>query len=202
VPNSRLKPQSGLEAFAHGARPASAQATGVRIELRTDLALATVLVRIGQCESLAQRVRESFDLELPTSPRRSGTGAIAFAWAGPGHWLASSAGETPQAFELRLRSRLSPSAAICGQSDGRTVFRVAGPNARAALAKGISIDLHPSAFEPGDAAVTAVGQIGVHLWQIDSAPTYEIAVFRSFAPAFWQWLNQALSEFGVEVVVR
>ena len=76
-------------------------------------------------------------------------------------------------------------------------MRISGPRARDALAKGVHIDLHPSAFLPGDAAVTAVAYIGVHFWQVDAAPTYEFAMFRSFAVSFGEWLVDAAAEFGV-----
>ena len=67
------------------------------------------------------------------------------------------------------------------QSDGRTIVRISGASARDALAKGAFVDLHQSAFRPGDAAITTIGHIGVHFWQIDEVPTYECAMFRSFA---------------------
>ena len=31
--------------------------------------------------------------------------------------------------------------------------------------------------------------MGVTLWQVDDAPTYDIAVFRSLAGSFWKWLD-------------
>jgi sarcosine oxidase subunit gamma len=101
---------------------------------------------------------------------------------------------------MRLRTTLAGLAAVCGQSDGRTIVRVAGLRARDALAKGVPIDLHPGAFKPGDAAVTSVAHIGVHFWQIDALPSYEFCVFRSFASSFWQWLAEASAEFGVELI--
>ena len=61
------------------------------------------------------------------------------------------------------------------------------------------IDLHPRVFKPGDTAVTTVAHMGVHFWQLDDAPTYEFAVFRSFGEAFWQWLVDASAEFGVAI---
>jgi methylglutamate dehydrogenase subunit D len=45
--------------------------------------------------------------------------------------------------------------------------------------------------------VTVVSYSNVHLWQVDDAPTYDIAMFRSFAVAFWDWLTAAAAEFGV-----
>jgi sarcosine oxidase subunit gamma len=74
---------------------------------------------------------------------------------------------------------------------------VSGPRARDALAKGVHIDLHPRVFTPGDAAITAVAYINVHFWQIDEMPTYDLAMFRSFAVAFSEWLTVAAAEFGV-----
>ena len=51
-----------------------------------------------------------------------------------------------------------------------------------------------------DAAVTTVGHIVVHLWQLDETPTYEFAVLRSYAAAFWRWLVDSAAEFGAVVV--
>jgi heterotetrameric sarcosine oxidase gamma subunit len=202
MPDLRLLPQSALamqlRPVRHG-RPATDP--GVTIALRTDLALATVMARKGRNDALLRRVHDAFGLELPSLPRRSAVGSLAFVWAGPGHWLACSKDEEGRVLETRLRTHLSAFAAVCGQSDGRAIIRVAGPRARDALAKGVPIDLHPRAFKPGDAAVTVVGHIGVHFWQIDAVPSYEFCVFRSFASSFWQWLADASAEFGVDVIV-
>ena len=62
------------------------------------------------------------------------------------------------------------------------------------------IDLDPRAFAPGDAAVTSIAHVGAHFWQLDAAPTYEFAVFRSYSAAFWEGLVEAAAEFGVAVV--
>jgi heterotetrameric sarcosine oxidase gamma subunit len=80
------------------------------------------------------------------------------------------------------------------------VLRIGGPRARAALAKGCPLDLHPRAFGPGDTAVTAIAHVGVQLWQLDDAPTYELAVPRSMAKSFWTWLSASAAEFGLAVV--
>ena len=77
--------------------------------------------------------------------------------------------------------------------------RLSGPCVRTVLAKGVPLDLHPRAFGPGYAAVTAVAGIGVHLWQLAGEPTYELAVPRGFAASFWRWLAAAAVEFGFAV---
>lgn len=123
---------------------------------------------------------------------------MAFAWAGRSQWLVLREGPS-RLFELQLRSSLADVASVTDQSDGRTIVRISGPRARDTLAKGVHIDLHPSVFRPGDTAISIVSNIGVQFWQIDPAPTYEFAMFRSFAVSFWEWLVDAAAEFGVSV---
>ena len=90
-------------------------------------------------------------------------------------------------------------ASISDQSGGRTVLRVSGPRARDVLAKGLPIDLHPRAFAPGSAATSTISLMGVQLWQVDDAPSYDIALFRSLSASFWRWLTASAAEFGYEV---
>ena len=67
------------------------------------------------------------------------------------------------------------------------------------LAKLAPIDLHPRAFRPGDTAMTLFGHIAGQITQIDSAPTYELMVFRGFAESFLQELKTYGAEFGIDV---
>jgi heterotetrameric sarcosine oxidase gamma subunit len=196
VPRS-LTPRLGLERVAVPGHLGPAGDPGVVIALRSDMALASVMARKDCHDVLARRVRDVFGLDLPAASRRSAFGPTAFAWAGPDHWLATADAGEGHAFEARLRTAVAGLASISDQSDGRIVMRVSGPRARDALAKGLPIDLHPRGFGAGDSAVTTIAHIGVHLWQLDAAPTYEFAVFRSFAAAFWHWLVAASAEFGV-----
>lgn len=195
----RLTAVSSVGAFTsqtpHGLRwPA-----GVTLKLRTDVSICNVLARNRAENKLADRVSQEFGVNLPRTAAYVGSSPIAFVWAGPSQWLALGDSVDGRTLEQQLRSRLSGLASVMDQSDGRTIIRIAGPNARAALAKGVLIDLHSGAFRPGDTAMTTVGYMGVHFWQIDEVPTYEFAIFRSFAVAFWEWLTDAAAEFGVAV---
>jgi sarcosine oxidase subunit gamma len=174
---------------------------GVVIALRTDLALASVMVRKGKIKDLRLRVHDGFGLMLPLTAQRADSGILSFTWAGPGQWLAATSGKTPVSFEAELRDLLSGLASVMNQSDGRCIIRVSGPKARDVMAKGIPIDLDPRVFGPGDTALTLAGHINVHLWQVDAAPTYEFAVFRSFAASFSEWFLAASAAFGLSVVV-
>lgn len=177
---------------------APSESAGVTVTPRDDLALATVIARKGRATALAGQVQAHFDIALPTSPKRAVAGEIAFIGMGPGQWLAvEESSADPQAFAFRLAEALAGSASISDQSDARAVIRLSGPNARRTLAKGLPVDLHPRAFSPGDAALTQIASIGAHLWQVDDAPTYEIAVFRSMAGSFADWLIASGAEYGI-----
>jgi sarcosine oxidase subunit gamma len=39
----------------------------------------------------------------------------------------------------------------------------------------------------------------MQLWQLDDAPTYELAVARSLALSLWHWLEASAAEFGLEL---
>jgi sarcosine oxidase subunit gamma len=174
-----------------------AGAAGLVIAERT-MALASVMARRGQADALARRVADTCGLQLPDGPRRATAGGVTFAGVGPGQWLASADG-VPD-FVARLRSDLSPVAAIADQSDSRLIVRLSGPRVRDVLAKGLAVDLHPRAFKVGDVAVTLVAHIGVQVDLVDAAPTFQLMAPRSTAGSFWSWLCASAAEFGYDVV--
>ena len=198
-----LTPRSALDrVLVPGYYGAEGDVPGIIISEQTDLALATVMVRKGQSAELSARVKALFAVEMPMTPRHAATGQVHFIWAGPGRWLAAAPNLSPRTFEGDLRQAFSGLASVTGQSDGRSIIRISGAKAREALAKGVPLDLDPHVFGPGDTAVTLVAHINVHLWQSDAAPTYDFAVFRSFAASFCEWLLDAAAEFGIEVLAR
>jgi len=188
---------SSLRARAGATRHGGDATPSVVIVERVDVAMCSMLARRGATDRLARAVQAAFALELPRTPRYVGNGSIAFAWAGPGAWLALGERMTGPAFERRLHGAVGDAAAIIDQSHGRTLIRVAGPQARDALAKGVLIDLHPRAFGPGTAASTVISHIGTHFWQVDATPAYELCVAGSVALAFLEWLIEAAAAFGV-----
>jgi sarcosine oxidase subunit gamma len=151
--------------------------------------------RRGATATLIERSERDFGIALPKLPHCVSSGSVTFIWAGPAQWLALSDGDP--ALDARLRSSLGGLGVAVDQSDALTVIRLGGARARDVLAKGIDIDLHPGAFRPGDTAITAIGQMVVHFWQIDAEPTYELAVFRSYAMSFWEWITEAAAEFEI-----
>lgn len=172
---------------------------GLVIIERQGLGLATVAARKGQTEALKRAVASAYGVELPASSRLVQGRAVSFVGYGPGQWLAVSETLANEALARDLGERLSGLASISDQSGGRTVLRLRGPRARAVLAKGLPIDLHPRAFAPGSAATSTISLMGVQLWQVDDAPTYDVAIFRSVSASFWGWLTASAGEFGYEV---
>ena len=173
---------------------------GVVIEERAGLGLATVAARKGQADALKRAVASAYGVELPDSSHIAGGPSVRFVGYGPGQWLAVSETLAGEALARDLAQNLRGLASISDQSGGRTVLRVSGPRARAVLAKGLPIDLHPLAFGTGSAATSTISLMGVQLWQTDDAPTYELAIFRSVSASFWRWLTASAAEFGYEVV--
>ncbi|MGL4960275.1 MAG: sarcosine oxidase subunit gamma [Inquilinus sp.] len=191
-----LSPRSAFTGL-HGRSGRPEGEPGVTVRPRDDLALARVIARKGRADDLAAAVRSRYGLDLPSTPKRVEQGGLAVIWSGPGQWLAVA--EDGRDLARELADAIGAFAAVSDQSDGLAVLRVSGPQARDALIKGVGLDLHPRAFGPGDAAVTVIAHVGAQLWQLDNRPSYEVAVYRSFAGSLWRWLEASAAEFGCAV---
>jgi sarcosine oxidase subunit gamma len=167
----------------------------------TGLLLASVIACRGKAELASEAAERAFGTPLPMRPRIATGRGIAFAWSGPGQWLAivDSAAAAGVGIEALLEPHFVGLAAVCEQSDGRLVVEISGAHARDVLAKGIPVDLHPRVFAPGDVALSTASLIAVQLWQLDDAPTYRLAVARSTARSFRHWLGESAAEYGCVV---
>ena len=65
------------------------------------------------------------------------------------------------------------------------------------LAQGCPLDLHPRAFAPGQAAGSHWFKASIWLWQVDTAPTFEALVRRSFMGYVWTLLQRTTQECGL-----
>lgn len=194
---SAWQPRSAWAGFASSGRHGRSQGqAGVRLTLREGSGIAAVIAADGKEGALRQLLLDQFGWSLPDAGRTGLAGERGLIWSAPGQWLALD--ETRKGLQ-GLAEKLAGIAAVTDQSDARAIVRVSGPDARTALAKGIAIDLHPRSFQPGHVAATSVAHIGAQIWQRDEAPTYDLAVARSFAGSFWSWLSHASAEFGYDV---
>jgi sarcosine oxidase subunit gamma len=200
VSDRTLRPVSALAGIAIPGRYGKANGEpGVTIEERLGLGLATVAARKGQAAALKAGVKSAYGVMLPDSSRVAQGSPVNFVGYGPGQWLAVSEALPNEALARDLAQRLKGLASISDQHGGRTVLRLSGPPARDVLAKGLPIDLDSRVFPLGSAATSTISLIGVQLWQVDDAPSYDIAVFRSVSASFWRWLTTSAAEFGYEV---
>jgi heterotetrameric sarcosine oxidase gamma subunit len=158
--------------------------SGVSVRLRDDLTIVSVLARKDQGQMLAAHCG------LRDAPKASGTGGVTALGVGPARWL----------FLGQSVEELAPlrgMASLSDHSDGYAVFEIWGPAVRAALIKGVPVDLHPDRFTD-DVAVTVIAHIDAIVWH-PSQDRFAIAVFRSYAGSFWHWLSASAAEFGVTV---
>jgi sarcosine oxidase subunit gamma len=200
VSDLTLKPNAALAGLAiPGRYGKQGRAPGVTIAERDGLGLATLAARKGQGAALKAAVREAYGVVLPDNAAIAHGPQMSFIGYGPGQWLAVSERLAGEALAEELAARLKGLASISDQNGGRAVIRISGPRARDVLAKGLPIDLDPRSFKPGDAATSTLSLMGVQIWQVDDAPTYEIALFRSVSESFWRWLTASAGEFGYEV---
>ena len=80
-------------------------------------------------------------------------------------------------------------------SHAYTVLRLVGNSARAVLAKGLAIDLHPSVFPTQSFAYSAIHHIDVLVYLADEN-CFDLYVPRSLAVDFYHWLTDAALEYG------
>jgi methylglutamate dehydrogenase subunit D len=155
---------------------------------RGDVFAATIMARKGVITD---------DLAAAAGVPISGDGRIARGDrmsaipVGPGVWLAVSDAGADDVSDLATRTR--GLASVSDQTGSYLIFRVAGPSARLLLQRGLFVDLDEGVFGVGDALVSVIAHIDVIVWQDDGAPTFEIAVFRSYADAFRHWLHTELT---------
>lgn len=154
-----------------------------------------VLARRDGAASLVERC-QGLGVVLPVTPRRVVGHGHVVLWTGPGQWQVQSADEEAE----RLLALFASIPTLCSTvvlDDSRIVLAVSGPRARDTLSKMLTIDLHPRAFRPGDAAVTVAGGISVLVSRRDDEDVFDCAVPRSFVLGFWDWLVDAAAEYGV-----
>lgn len=137
------------------------------------------------------RIGAALEIAMPAaSSRTCNNHGLSLIGTGPGGWLACTDNASPFLAD-ELRDRLSGLASVSDQSSGYEIIRLAGAGARTLLQRGIAIDLHPDMFGPDAVAVTAIAHIAVIVWRVDDGQAYDVAIPRSYVPAFRDWLDHA-----------
>lgn len=159
------------------------------ISPRANLGIVSVMARKGVDRDA---IGAALGAEMPHGPHATFVGARTVVGTGPGTWLVFADDADPD-FAEALAETLAGLASVSDQSSAYVVQRLSGPEARVLLQRGIAIDLDPNVFRTGTAATTVIAHIAVILWRVDDGPTYDIAIFRSYAGSFDHWRESTVA---------
>ncbi|MFM9369972.1 sarcosine oxidase subunit gamma [Streptomyces sp. Da 82-17] len=159
--------------------------------------ITMVSVRVDPASEAAARIEKALGTALPRACGATATaGPHTVLWLGPDEWLVVSQAEHPLLTAELAEALGGDPGSVVDVSANRTTLELSGPMAREVLEKGCSLDLHPRAFEPGQAVSTQVGPVPVILWQTDEAPSYRLFPRSSFADYLARWLLDAIDEYA------
>ena len=182
-----------LAALALSGHPRGAGSTAtVRL---TECAPRGQIALRGDAGSRALRgaAEKALGVALPVAPNTVSTGERATVlWLGPDEWLAVVPAGDEAGVLSALQAPLQKAHALASDvSHSRGIIGLAGTGAPDLLARGCSLDLHPSVFGPGRCAQSSLARCHMLLHQVDAAPAFEIYVHRSFMEYAWTWLRDA-----------
>jgi sarcosine oxidase subunit gamma len=146
-------------------------------------------------------VRNATGVDLPLAANTvAAAGDVRILWLGPNEWWVVGTDARRQGLIDGLRQAfVGQHTNVTDVSESRTVITLSGPAARDVLARGLSNDLHPRAFGPGQCLQTSLSRTNVLLHQTDNTPSYEIYVLKSFADYLWRWIGLIAEDFGMTV---
>jgi len=198
-PYLRQSPLAHLQLFA--ASTAAPDEIGVSMREHAHRTMVTLRGEVSD-ETFRSSVAAIVGVEPPAEPlTATAGGSQSILWMGPDEWLVVASPDLRESLPARLAASLEGQhAAAVEVGESMTVIALSGPRARDVIAKGCTIDLHPSVFGPGRVVRTLLAKAGVILHQTDDAPTFEIYVHRSFADYAWRWLDDAGLEYGVAIL--
>lgn len=148
-------------------------------------------------KAFADAAAKVLGVALPTEPMTSAnSGDIRVFWKAFDEWLIW----TPEGGEGKLIADLRSALdglrkAVVDVSDYYTVIRVEGVHARTLLAKGCAVDLHPRAFNPGQATGTGFHHATIFITLAD-ADTFDVMIRWSFADYLWTYFADGMQEWA------
>jgi sarcosine oxidase subunit gamma len=151
----------------------------------------------GPARQIGLRLRPPFPayltgLPVPLVPNRvAAMGGTRILWLGPDEWLVTAEADAPDLLPRLERAVADRRAVVTDLSASREILEIAGNSARALLAAGCGLDLHPRAFGPAHCAQTLLARVPVILDQLGDAPHYRVLVRRSSARWLTDWLVDA-----------
>ena len=186
----------------HGPEPSSPSAPSAAqagVDIRVWSGRGFLNVRLDpRCAPAVEAAARALGQPLPLAANTFTTGEHHVCWLGPDEWLIVTGRQRAAALGRDLPEALAGRhAAVNDVSGGHVALCVSGVDARTVLAKGCTLDLHPSAFAPPQCAQTGLAKATVLLSALDGASTYAIIVRRSFSDYLYRWLAHAARPHGV-----
>lgn len=161
----------------------------VVISIRGGVAIANIAARNGVNERI---IGAKLGVDLPKCAGWNGGAALMLIGYAPGCWMAFAEPE-PDNWIGALTTKLEELASVTDQSAAYTILRLTGGECRRLLQRGLALDLHQNSFTVHSAAITQIAHVGVIVWQVDAAPTFDLAIPRSYTSSFLVWLNNEIS---------
>jgi len=181
-------------------RGSAGQAQWISNAIQITELLGQGLVRLqgpGADMAFNASVAESIGICLPQTPCTStGSDELRCLWLNPREWLLI----TSETEEISLTQKLD---ACCGDynalvtlnTDTRCGMRIEGDAAEQLLAKGCTLDFHPSGFPVGKCTITRFNSLPVILLRTTNT-CFDFYVDRALVEHAWHWLVDASIEFG------
>lgn len=160
--------------------------------------LAHIVVR-GNADDPAflAGIKSVLGTDLPVKPNTTAKADdLSAYWMSPDEWFIVGPDEKAESLAADLEKALAGQhVSIVDTSNNRTTVDVSGEKARTLLEKSMIIDLHPSAFKPGDCANTLFGSAQV-LFEQTGETSYRLFPRSSFAAYLAAYLIDGAAEFA------
>jgi heterotetrameric sarcosine oxidase gamma subunit len=172
---------------------------GVRIAERPPLSMVQFECRGEVMPGLIEAFPSIMGMALPTAPNTAvSKDGVRVIWVGPYRWMVVEQHSRDLVAHLQGALAAFP-IAIVDQSNGRAAIRLSGRDARQVLAKGCSIDTHPSVFPLNACAQSTLFHISALIDCVDDAPVFDLYMARSYAVTFLETLVDAAAEYGCTI---
>lgn len=164
----------------------AAYVTVVEAPLRGMLSLRADLAE----PAVAAAVQAATGLSPPDRLRCRTDGERGVYWMSPDELLLCAPyAEIDAAYDAAAAAMGDRPHLLADVSDARQILSISGAGAREVLAKGMSIDLHPSAFGLGDFRRSALAHVAAAAALVGDAPDrFELFCHRSYAMYVHRWL--------------
>ncbi|MEC8773693.1 MAG: sarcosine oxidase subunit gamma family protein [Pseudomonadota bacterium] len=196
MPNASQR-QGPLDHLGLADRATTDAEGGARLGARSFTSI--IEIRAEWSDAFAGDVERLIGVKPPQTSPNVGVGDKCTAfWMGPNRWwFLSGDDELPSVHELR-QHLAAFGAAATEIGDSFAALTLSGYHARDVFAKGCTIDMHPSVFQPACVVQTNLAKAQVAIFH-PSGNEFEIYVRRSFTEYLWTWLEDASLEFGVRI---